>query len=188
MNIRELQLKDAPLMLEWMLDKSVVKDLQGDFCNKTIEDCRNFIIASWKDETNIHLAIVDDADTYMGTVSLKHIDMYRKQAEFAIAIRSCAMGRGISQYAMKEILRKGFKEMGLGKIFWCVSENNKRAIRFYEKNGYKRANINIIPYRGGVQRFSTSVLYLVSGGEIKKKVELVYWILFQNYLFVKAFS
>lgn len=149
MNIRELKLKDAPLMLEWMLDKSVVKYLQVDFCNKTIDDCRNFITASWKDETNIHLAIVDDADTYMGTVSLKHIDMYRKQAEFAIAIRLCAMGRGISQYGMKEILRKGFKEMGLEKIFWCVSENNKRAIRFYEKNGYKRTNMNIIPYTGG---------------------------------------
>ncbi len=28
MNIRELQLKDASLMLEWMQDRSVVKDLQ----------------------------------------------------------------------------------------------------------------------------------------------------------------
>ncbi len=74
----------------------------------------------------------------MGTVSLKHIDMHRKQAEFAIAIRLCAMGRGISQYAMKEILRKGFKEIGLEKIFWCVSENNKRVIRFYEKMDIKK--------------------------------------------------
>lgn len=166
MNIRELQLKDAPLMLEWMQDKSVVKDLQEDFGNKTIEDCRNFITSSWKDATNIHLAIVDDTDTYMGTVSLKHIDMYRKQAEFAIAIRLCAMGRGISQYAMKEILRKGFKEMGLEKIFWCVSENNKRAIRFYEKNGYKRVNVNTISYiRGG---YSVSQLQLYIWYQVEK--------------------
>ncbi len=148
MKIRELQLKDAPLMLEWMQDKSVVKDLKVDFRSKTIEDCRNFITASWKDEINRHLAIVDEADTYMGTVSLKHIDMYRKQAEFAIVIRLCAMGRGISQYAMKEMIRKGFREMGLEKIYWCVSENNKRAIRFYEKNGYKRVDLNVLRISG----------------------------------------
>ncbi len=38
MNIRELQLKDAPLMLEWMLDKSVVKDLQKLY-NSELERC-----------------------------------------------------------------------------------------------------------------------------------------------------
>lgn len=149
MNIRNLQLKDAPLMLEWMHDKSVVEDLQQDFCDKTIEDCKKFILNSWEDKENIHLAIVDDMDTYMGTVSLKHIDIYRKQAEFAITIRSCAMGKGISQYAMEEVLRMGFGEMQLERIYWCVSENNKRAIRFYEKNRYKRININNIPNFGG---------------------------------------
>lgn len=159
MNVRNLQLKDAPLMLEWMHDKLVVKDLQQNFCDKTIEDCQKFILNSWEDKENIHLAIVDDMDTYMGTVSLKHIDTYRKQAEFAIIIRPCAMGKGISRYAMEEMLRKGFREVKLERIYWCVSQNNKRAIRFYEKNKYKRININDIPNIIEGREYSASQLH-----------------------------
>ena len=43
MNLRKLEIKDAPLMLEWMHDKSVVEDLRTNFLTKTIEDCENFI-------------------------------------------------------------------------------------------------------------------------------------------------
>jgi len=149
MVLRQLELKDAPFMLEWMHDKGVVEDLQADFYKKSLRDCEKFILKSWEDEGNFHLAIADDTDIYMGTVSLKDIDMDRKQAEFAIVIRSCAMGKGLSKYAMEEMMRKGFEEMGLERIFWCVSPNNKRAIRFYEKGGYKRIGINDISSKGG---------------------------------------
>lgn len=149
MRLRNLQLRDASLMLEWMHDKSVVEDLQGNFRNKTIDDCYSFILKSWEDKENLHFAVVDDTDTYVGTVSLKHVDECRKQAEFAIVMRSCAMGKGISQYAMREMLQKGFIEMELEKIYWYVSEKNRRALRFYEKNGYKRVNSSIIDIRGG---------------------------------------
>ena len=39
MYLREFKQKDAPLMLEWMHDPSVVENLQTDFGSKTIEDC-----------------------------------------------------------------------------------------------------------------------------------------------------
>ena len=107
MNLRKLELKDAPLMLEWMNDKD-----------------------------NWNVAIVDEEDIYMGTVSLKNIK--ETSAEFGITIRSCAMGKGYSIWAMKEILRIGFEERGIKKIYWCVSPDNKRAVRFYDKNGFDR--------------------------------------------------
>ena len=73
MKLRELKLKDAPLMLEWMHDKSVVEDLRTNFAEKTILDCENFIRNSWSDQVNWNVAIVDETDTYMGTVSLKNM-------------------------------------------------------------------------------------------------------------------
>ena len=84
------------------------------------------------------MAIVDENDEYMGTVSLKHIDMELKMAEFAITVRKCAMGQGYSAFGMKEIIRIGREELGLDKIIWCVSNLNERAVRFYDKNGFKR--------------------------------------------------
>ena len=139
MKLRKLELKDAPLMLEWMHDKSVVKDLRTNFSAKTMEDCENFIKNSWNDTSNWNVAIVDKEDIYMGTVSLKNIK--ETSAEFGITIRACAMGKGYSIWAMKEVLRIGFEERGLRKIYWCVSPDNKRAVRFYDKNGFERVNV-----------------------------------------------
>ena len=84
----------------------------------------------------MHLAIADDNDEYVGTVSLK--DIVDGFAEFAICIRRKYMGSGMAKEAMKNILDIGFNEHGLSKIYWCVSAENKRALRFYDKNGYKR--------------------------------------------------
>ena len=136
MNLRKLELKDAPLMLEWMHDKSVVEDLRTNFLTKTMEDCENFIKGSWNDKNNWNVAIVDEKDSYMGTVSLKNIK--ETSAEFGITVRACAMGKGYSIWAMKEILRIAFEGYKLGQVYWCVSPDNKRAVRFYDKNEFER--------------------------------------------------
>ena len=138
MNLRKLELKDAPLMLEWMHDKSVVEDLRTNFLTKTIADCENFIKSSWNDKNNWNVAIVDEDDVYMGTVSLKNIK--ETSAEFGITVRACAMGKGYSIWAMKEAIRIGFEERGIKKIYWCVSPDNKRAVRFYDKNSFERVD------------------------------------------------
>lgn len=120
MRLRDLELKDAPLMLEWMHDQSVVENLRGRFAEKTIEDCEAFIKASDNKEHDIHLAIVSDEDEYMGTVSLKSIDRDNDSAEFAITVRKSAMGRGYSWYGMEGIIRLAFEKYGLENIYWCV--------------------------------------------------------------------
>lgn len=44
------------------------------------------------------------------------------------------MGTGISIKAMQKIIQLGF-ERGINTIYWCVSPDNKRAVKFYDKNG-----------------------------------------------------
>ncbi len=138
MLVRELQEKDAPFMYEWMHDKKVVEFMYANFMDKTVEDCVDFILRAKADSMNLHLAVVDDKDEYMGTVSLKNIDNEEKVAEFAITVRRSAMKKGYSAFGAKEIINKGLHEMGLKAIYWCVLKQNKRAIRFYDKNGYTR--------------------------------------------------
>lgn len=143
MYLRELKIEDAPLMLEWMHDKYVVKDLQTNFYSKTLEDCEVFIKNSYTSKNDIHMAIVDD-DIYMGTVSLKQIDKTTKSAEFAITIRRIAMGKGYSKYAMEKIIEFGFENLGLESIYWCVDLKNQRAQRFYDKNYYNRVDVSTL--------------------------------------------
>lgn len=140
MRLRKLERRDAPFMLEWMHDRDVVKDMMADFASKTIEDCQNFIEMAQEEKEHLHLAVVDDSDEYMGTVSLKNICLVDGYAEFAITVRKCAMGLGFSKYAMEEIIRIGFEQIGLQSIYWDVSKKNARAIRFYEKMGAELAD------------------------------------------------
>lgn len=136
MKLRNLIPADAAPMLEWMHDETVVGHLATNFAEKTLEDCLGFIAWSNQTQSDLHLAITDDNDEYMGTVSLKHI--HDGTAEFAITVRASAMGKGYSAFGMAEILRKGKEELGLTAIYWCVSRYNARAVRFYDKNGYQR--------------------------------------------------
>lgn len=140
--MRLRKLKDAPQMLEWMHDEDVVKDMQADFSSKTIEDCNHFILSSKDTRKNLHLAIVDETDEYMGTVSLKNIG--ENKAEFAITVRKNAMGKGYSHFGMKRIIEIGLEDMNLSSIYWYVDKNNQRAINFYDKNGYQRISSEII--------------------------------------------
>ena len=135
MYLRKLELKDAPLMLAWMHDKSVTEQLRSDFASKTLQDAEDFIKWSWEDKENINLAIASDEDEYMGTVSLKHIEC--GSAEFAITVRAEAMGRGYSWFGMESIIEQAFNEYGLESVYWCVSRENMRAVRFYDKHNFK---------------------------------------------------
>ncbi len=144
MRLRNLKVDDAHLMLEWMHDKDVVQYLATDFSNKTLRDCENFISLAVENsekiktgsDGNLHLAIVNDENLYMGTVSLKNINRKTGNAEFAITVRRSAMAKGYSWYGMVEMLNIGFKELGLQSIYWCVSENNVRACHFYDKHRF----------------------------------------------------
>lgn len=136
MKLRELELQDAPWMLEWMHDKDVVANMQTDFAGKTLQDCEAFIEHSRNSTESLHLAVAGEDNVYMGTVSLKHIT--KDTAEFAIAVRKSAMGKGFAKYAMEEMIRIGLEDRKLKLVYWCVSPDNKRAIRFYEKTGYRR--------------------------------------------------
>lgn len=86
MHLRKLKTQDAQFMLEWMHDDSVIHYMRANFAAMQIDDCMNFIEESMYEKQNVHLAITDDNDEYMGTVSLKNI-LKEKNAEFAITIK-----------------------------------------------------------------------------------------------------
>lgn len=142
MRLRRLEMKDAELMLEWMHDDDVVHDLNRDFSNMTIYNCEDFIKNAFSNDS-IHMAIVNDRDEYMGTVSLKNIDFDKHAAEFGIAIRKCAMGKGYAIWAMREMFESA-KDHGIKRIFWCVSPKNHRALRFYDKHKFDRVDFKMI--------------------------------------------
>ena len=140
--LRELKEKDAVLMLEWMHDPDVQKGFRKNMMDATLEDAREFCknskipnVISCGD--NLHFAIVNGEDEYLGTVSLKNIDTESLTAEYAITTRKKVAGMGVGYAATGMILNKALNEYGLRKVYLSVLENNKAAINLYEKSGFK---------------------------------------------------
>ena len=137
MKLRNLENRDGPFMLEWMHDADVVQYFRFDSSKNTEEDVREFILKANQETSSHHYAIVDDKDEYLGTISLKNIDLDNRNAEYAICIRKGAMGKNIAKNATDLILKIAFLELKLHKVYLNVLEDNQRAIRFYEKYGFE---------------------------------------------------
>ncbi|MBE5936540.1 MAG: GNAT family N-acetyltransferase [Lachnospiraceae bacterium] len=138
MQLRKLEKKDAEFMLEWMHDPNVYNCLGKDFNSMTIDNCIAFIEGTKENDSSYHLAITDDCDEYMGTISLKEIDRENKRAEYAIACRTKAMGKGFASFATKELFRIAKEELGLSLIYLNVYETNIRAQKLYIKVGFTK--------------------------------------------------
>lgn len=136
MKLRSLEPKDAELMLEWMKDEEINQYFRFQSDAVTPESINDFITSSSSCKSNKHYAIVDDNDVYLGTISLKNIDMNNFNAEYAIALRKAAIGKGVAREATIEILNNAFEYFKLNKIYLNVIADNERAIKFYEKMGF----------------------------------------------------
>lgn len=136
MKLRNLKVKDIPFQLEWMHSEDVSSFFQIDFKMKTYEDVLEFV-QTGSNKVNIHKAIVDDCDGYLGTISLKNINYEEKNAEYAIVIRKEYWGKGVASFATNEIFNLA-KELGLRNIYLTVLETNFNAIKLYKKFGFNR--------------------------------------------------
>lgn len=141
-SLRELSVKDAPLMLEWMHDPDIQKFFKKDMLAKTILDAEQFCSDAILSGTpctgdSLHFAIVNEADEYLGTISLKNIDVEHKNAEYAISTRKKAHGKNIAYEATLLLMDKAFFHYGLHRIYLNVLSNNIAAIKLYKRCGFR---------------------------------------------------
>ena len=76
-------------------------------------------------------------DTSLGCVYIRDIDHKNQKGEYGIFIgESEARGCGVGTKAAGLMLRYGFEELGLHRIYLRALEGNDRAVRSYEKAGF----------------------------------------------------
>ena len=137
--LRRLQRKDCKGMIEWMHDTEVSRYFRDGMSSKTEEDVLKFIEQADIAPLNggsVHYAVVEETDEYLGTISLKAINLKDRNAEYAISLRRGAWGRGIGYAATRELLDIAFNKFGLERVYLNVLSDNKRAIQLYEKCGF----------------------------------------------------
>ncbi len=135
-HLRPLADKDAPFMLEWMTDPGITRFFRFDASRVTMDSCRAYIKSAKEQTDAVHFAIADENDEYLGTISLKDIDLEKRTAEYAISTRKKAHGAGAAMQATKLILQYAFETLGLEKVYLNVLAENGRANAFYRKAGF----------------------------------------------------
>ncbi len=138
--LRALQTEDYVISCKWRNDRMVTDNLGGNTYYVSPENELNWIKnAIANDRINLHLAIcIKNNDLYIGNVNLTNIDYLNRSAEFSIFIGEKKYhGHGIATKASKEIIKFGFKERNLNRIYLTVLEENKKAQGLYHKLGFK---------------------------------------------------
>ena len=97
------------------------------------------------DATRAHLRLLEHAcawaieyGRFIGEVRLDHINRRDKRAALAIGIADPAsLGQGLGTEAIRLVVDHAFGEMGLHRLSLRVLAFNERAIRAYQKCGFR---------------------------------------------------
>ena len=130
--------KDAELFEQWIQNSEYQRLLDNQaslFPAKTIRE--------WieKDCDPIYLFIIRtlNDDRPVGFIQLGEIDWGARNGWVSIGIgQSEDWGKGFGTDAMKVLLRFAFEELNLHRVNLSVFEYNPRAIRSYEKTGFRQ--------------------------------------------------
>ena len=95
--------------------------------------------ASRADQTDRITLAIEDAGTaaWLGEVVLMDHDEPNRSAGLRIALAPAARGRGLGSAALRLVLAHAFGPLGLHRVSLEVFDFNTRAIRAYEKVGFR---------------------------------------------------
>jgi RimJ/RimL family protein N-acetyltransferase len=141
LKLRELRLEDIDEMYEFIEDNEIASNFIFTRYPSSKEGLGKFITKSWGNHNDIHFAITNEENKYVGTVSLKNINYVDRNAEYAIVLRKNFWGKNYAFEATKQIVEYGFQRINLHKIYLNVLSSNIRANKFYEKVGFKREGV-----------------------------------------------
>lgn len=133
---------DWQAVYAWVKDPSIKDNFRFTQRDLSEEDMQKFVQSQIENEGKSDVSLVlydlnDPEQSYIGSVSLKHIDEQDRNAELAIVIsKEEYRGKGYGQEALYLVCEYGFRERGLHKVYLTCVAHNTGAIKSYEKFGF----------------------------------------------------
>jgi aminopeptidase-like protein/methionyl-tRNA formyltransferase/RimJ/RimL family protein N-acetyltransferase len=140
--LRSLTLQDASEdYCAWLNDSEVNVYLETR--ESTIEGLKEYIQKQIDNPNSIFVGVFDkENNTHIGNIKLEPIEWHKKRATFGILIgNKDYWGKGIGTEATQLIVNYAFDKLDLVELELGVIEQNKKAIRVYEKIGFKTVNV-----------------------------------------------
>lgn len=136
--IRKFKKEDILNKVKWINDNNNNTFLHYNI-PLTIEGTKEWF-KKISESTNRYDAVIICNNKPIGVIGLINID--KKKGEYYITLGEAEYKRkGISYIASKLLIRYGFEELGLEKIWLCVDYDNIAAKKLYEKLGFKLEGI-----------------------------------------------
>ena len=169
-NLREILINDAQDITLLLVNYNVSKHLWEIPNPYSIDDALEFIKCANSDFNTLkalHFAIESKIMPrsrnnleFVGTISIKNIDLVNKKADLGYWIGEQYWGRGIATECLKLIIDYAFSaELGLKQLCAYVFPENKASIRVLEKNGMNKIG-EVNEYHKLSGRDRTSFIYL----------------------------
>ena len=156
-SLRPVSVDDAAAMWE-MVNDPEGSDLTDTTTTFTFEQICDWCATREDQYERLDLAIIENVTgAYAGEVVLNEYDAASNVANFRIALRGPAWyGRGLGTEATRLIVDHGLHTIGLSRITLGVLARNPRAMRAYEKAGFRRTTETIEDGQVWVQMETTA--------------------------------
>jgi RimJ/RimL family protein N-acetyltransferase len=149
--LRPLEERDLPAYVAGIND-SEVGGLAGYKAPMSLEQARGwleFVNEKSKKGEGFFFAVCElGDDRFVGTTWLKEVDHWHSSGELAIYMDHEHIGAGYGTDAQRALLTFAFNAIGLNRVWLTAYASNSRAIRSYEKLGFKREGLMRQSWRG----------------------------------------
>jgi len=138
--LRAMEPEDIPAMVRWLNDPEVIENLlrYAPLSIKEEEGWYEKMIASPAEEHYYMIDVLDeDTVKTIGTTHLHNVDWKNRSAEIAICIgEKNYWGNGYGRETMQLMLRHGFNDLNLNRMYLYVFDTNERAKKAYLAAGF----------------------------------------------------
>jgi RimJ/RimL family protein N-acetyltransferase len=135
---------DLPLLARWLDDLGVQRLANPGIVTPItvldLQDPEGWFEPERRSSNSYLFAVRTLADdTLIGMTALAHVHTQAHHAEFGINLANPAyQGKGYGADVSRVMLRYGFHELNLNRIYLRVFAYNPRAVHLYEKMGFRR--------------------------------------------------
>ncbi len=134
--LRALEDKDIELLRGWRNHPDLMKFHFSDLPVSEAGQRRWYQNYSGDSGTIVFIIETEDQNP-AGYTILKHLDHKNRQAEIGLYLDPTQQGKGYGKDAFLTIMKYGFHELNLHRIYLEVFSFNEKACQMYEKMGFK---------------------------------------------------
>jgi RimJ/RimL family protein N-acetyltransferase len=139
--LRPLERADFPALVRWTNDEEL-KSLVDSGVPETMDECEEWYRSAKSDRYHQIMAITTKDSAVIGDIELNHITWRNGHAEMRVRIGEKEYwNRGFGTDAVLIMMEYVFDHLHLNRLYLRVYSDNLRAVRCYQKCGFKKEGL-----------------------------------------------